>query len=53
MCNNFLVSIQKSVIFLSDNINVILHILRQGKFLYWDAFQFFKDILPYQRMGMF
>lgn len=41
MCNNFLVSIQKSVIFLSDNIIVILYILRQGKFLYWDAFQFF------------
>lgn len=42
MCNNFLVSILKSVIFLSDNIIVILYILRQGKFLYWDAFQFFR-----------
>lgn len=41
MCNNFLVSIQKSVIFLFDNIIIILHILRHGKFLYWDAFQFF------------
>lgn len=45
MCNNFLVSIQKSVIFLSDNIIVILYILRQGKFLYWDAFQFFIIII--------
>lgn len=42
MCNNFLVSIQKSVIFLSDNIIVILHILRQGKFLYWGALYFFR-----------
>lgn len=44
MCNNILVStcIQKSVIFLSDNIIVILYILRQGKFWNWDALQFFR-----------
>lgn len=30
---------------MSDNIIVILYILRQGKFLYWDAFQFFIIII--------